>query len=599
MTLTEIESDVSAPPAVRETMAPAVYQRLPKNILADGVSSGDHKVIGRLWILGSLLFGLFTLVADVLVRIERLNTDSVDLFSQASTFEQWFTLHRVSLVFLFVVPLLIGIAMVMVPLQIGAPSLAFPRAASAALWSWAVAGVIMVVSWAIDGGLINGVPAEGPVGQATQLSMLSFAAVVIALLVASMVIVTTIFTERSQGMSLYNVPLFTWSMLVAAGIWLLSLPVLVSNLMLMWIDARGPSAQGFGGEQYYNQISWVFDQPQVFAFAIPVLGMLGETVPVALRRRLKQYDLAMVAIGLFGALSFGAYAQTFFNPNANTTWLYVVGSIALILPLLAMLGSVALTGAAAGRAPIFSAHLALSAMALVALFTAGAVSTVRVLDSLLAPVVGFANRVVGFIQNVFDGQEGSREGWKFLSDFEGWIGSTFDEIAGTSVGGAMVQLVLIAGLLAGIAGLYYWAPKILGRKLPTSLGLLAGLSILGGGVLSALPDAISGFLDQPEFVAEASQRDGVELLNLISMLGSLGVFAGFGALLLALPAAFFFGADNDDDEDERNPWQGHTLEWLSESPPPPGNFEGPYVVTSEAPLLDDDFVNPYAEGASA
>ncbi len=599
MTITEIEPDASAVPAVvPEAMAPAVYRQLPRNILADGASSGDHKVIGRLWILGSLLFGLFTLVADVLVRIERIDTDGVAIFSNAVVYEQWFSLHRVSLVFLFVVPLLIGIAMVMVPLQIGAPSVAFPRAAAAALWSWAVAGAIMVVSWAIDGGLVDRGTATP--SQSTQLSMISLAAVVLALLIASIVIVTTIFTERSKGMSLYNVPLFTWSMLVAAGIWLLSLPVLVSNLMIMWIDAQGDATQSFGGTRLYDQINWVFDQPQVFAFAIPVLGMLGETIPVALRRRLKQYDLAMVSIGAFGALSFGAYAQTYFNPNANTTWLYVVGSIMLIVPILAFLGSCALTAAAAGRPPTISVHLALSAMALVALLTAGALAAIRVLDSLLAPVVGFANSIVGFFQG---SGSGSGDGWQFLTDFEGWLGDTFDEIAATSVAGAMVQLALIAGLLAGVAGLFYWSSKIFGRRLPAGLGVLAGLSLLGGAMLSAIPDAVSGFLEQPEFVASYDARDGVEVLNLISLIGSFGVFAGFGLVLLAVPAAVFFGSDDDDEDvDNRNPVGGHTLEWLTESPPPPGNFAGPYVVTSEAPLLDEDFVNPYApksEGASA
>lgn len=596
MTITEIESESSAKPVmVRHEMAPAVYRRTPKSILADGASSGDHKVIGRLWILGSLLFGLFTLVADVLVRIERLDTGGVQLFSNEFVYEQWFSLHRVSLVFLFVVPLLIGVAMTIVPLQIGAPSLAFPRAAAAALWSWAVAGVIMVVSWAIDGGLVD--RGDATVSQATQLSMVSLGAVVLSLLIASLVIVTTIFTERSKGMSLYNVPLFTWSMLVAAGIWLLSLPVLVSNLVIMWVDSRGEAAQSFGGSRLYEQINWVFDQPQVFAFAIPVLGMLGETVPVALRRRLKQYDLAMIAIGAFGAFSFGAYAQTYFNPNANTTWLYVLGSITLILPILAFLGSCALTAVTARRAPIFSAHLVLSAMALVALLIAGALAAIRVADSLLAPVVGFLNDIVGFFQG---SGSGSGDGWGWLSDFEGWLGDTFDEFAATSAAGAMVQLALVAGLLAGVAGLFYWSSKIFGRRLPSGLGMLAGLSLLGGAVLSAIPDAISGFLDQPDFVASYDARDGVELLNLISLIGSFGVFAGFGLVLLAVPAAVFLGSDDDDEDiDNRNPVGGHTLEWLTESPPPPGNFDGPYVVTSEAPLLDDDFVNPYAEGTSA
>ena len=592
MTITEIEPDASAAPvAVREAMAPAVYQRLPKNILADSVSSGDHKVIGRLWILGSLLFGLFTLVADVLVRIERVDTDSVAVFTSLTTYEQWFSMHRVSLVFLFVVPLLIGIAMVMVPLQIGAPSLAFPRAAAAALWSWVVAGAIMIVSWAMDGGLVD--RSGATVSQATQLSMLAMAAVVLSLLIASLVIITTIFTERSKGMSLYNVPLFTWSMLVAASVWLLSLPVLFSNLMVMWIDARGEAAQSFGGEHLYEQINWIFDQPQVFAFAIPVLGILGETVPVAFRRRLKNYDMAMVAIGAFGALSFGAYAQTFFNPNANTTWLYVVGSI------LAFLGCCAVTAKAAGRAPVMSAHLALSVMSLVALLTAGALAAVRVLDSLLAPLVGFLNSIVGFFQG---SGSGSGDGWEFLSDLEGWLGDTFDEIAATSVSGAMVQLALIAGLLAGVAGLFYWASKIFGRRLPAGLGMVAGLSLLGGAMASALPDAVSGFLEQPDFARDPDYvaRDGVEVLNLISLIGSFGVLAGFGLVLLAVPVAVFFGSDDDNEDiDNRNPVGGHTLEWLSESPPPAGNFDGPFIVTSEAPLLDEDFQDPYAEGASA
>ena len=455
----------------------------------------------------------------------------------------------------------------------------------------------MIVSWAMDGGLVD--RSGATVSQATQLSMLAMAAVVLSLLIASLVIITTIFTERSKGMSLYNVPLFTWSMLVAASVWLLSLPVLFSNLMVMWIDARGEAAQSFGGEHLYEQINWIFDQPQVFAFAIPVLGILGETVPVAFRRRLKNYDMAMVAIGAFGALSFGAYAQTFFNPNANTTWLYVVGSITLILPILAFLGCCAVTAKAAGRAPVMSAHLALSVMSLVALLTAGALAAVRVLDSLLAPLVGFLNSIVGFFQG---SGSGSGDGWEFLSDLEGWLGDTFDEIAATSVSGAMVQLALIAGLLAGVAGLFYWASKIFGRRLPAGLGMVAGLSLLGGAMASALPDAVSGFLEQPDFARDPDYvaRDGVEVLNLISLIGSFGVLAGFGLVLLAVPVAVFFGSDDDNEDiDNRNPVGGHTLEWLSESPPPAGNFDGPFIVTSEAPLLDEDFQDPYAEGASA
>ncbi len=613
MTITEIEPVDDVGPssgATSERMAPEVYERLPKNILTDGISSGDHKVIGRMWILGAMLFGLFTLVADILVRIERIDTDSVALFSNSFAYEQWFTLQRVSVVFLFVVPLLIGLATTIVPLQIGAPSVAFPRAAAAALWSWAVSGIIMIVSWAIDGGLID--RNVDVINEPTQLSMVSMAGVVLSLILAATVLITTIFTERSEGMSLYNVPLFTWSMLCAAGIWLLAWPVLVANLVIMWVDARGDSFHSFGGENLYEQISWSVDQPQVFAYAIPVLGLLGEVVPVALRRRLKMYDVAMVAIGAFAAFTFGAYAQTFFNASASTTWLYVIGSITLVAPVLAMLGAVGATGAAAGRPPTFSAQLGLAIMALVALLTGGLVAAVRVADSLLSPVLRAINWVIDLIGDAFgdeflrdrDGQlipgadgspVGRDHGAEWLSDFDGWVLDTFDEVAGTSLSGAMVTLATMAGLLAALAGLWYWAPKIFGRQLPSGLGMLAGLSILGGAILSAIPDAASGFMDQPDFVASGAQRDGVEVLNLISMIGSIGVFAGFGLVFVALVAGFVLPADDDEDIDANDPWGGHTLEWLTASPPVPGNFPGTYVVTSEAPLLDDDFVNPYAE----
>ena len=314
MTLTQIEPAKTVEPLV-ERMTPAVYTRLPRNILADGASSGDHKVIGRLWILGSLLFGLFTLVADVLVRIERLDTTSVELFTNRFAFEQWFSLHRVSLVFLFVVPLLIGIALVMVPLQIGAPSVAFPRAAAAALWTWAVSGVLMVVSWAIDGGLIDRdvETINGP----TQLSMLALAGVVLAILVASMVIVTTIFTERSQGMSLYNVPLFTWSMLVAGSIWLLSLPVLVANLIVNGVDARGATFLQFGGAKPLQPNQLGLRSTPGLCLCDPCSGPGRRSYPRLVATPFEEVRPSDDCHTAFGVMSFGAYAQTYFNVNAT------------------------------------------------------------------------------------------------------------------------------------------------------------------------------------------------------------------------------------------------------------------------------------------
>ena len=537
------------------------------------------------------IFGLFTLVADVLVRVERIDTSGGNLIFRGSAFEQWFTLQQVSFAFLFVVPLFIGIATLVVPLQIGAPSVAFPRAAAAALWTWAIAAITMVATWAIDGGLID--RNVDVINEWTQLTMLAFAAVIAALLAASMVLITTIFTERSQGMSLYNVPLFTWSMLVACAIWLLSLPVLFANLIVMWLDARGALFHSFGGDALWEQVNWAVQQPQVFAYAIPVLGMIGEVIPVSVGRRLKLYDVAMVAIGAFGAFTFGAYAQTWareFFPelalaNPNTSWLFVLGSLALVVPLLAMMGTVGFTIASAERAPTVTGHLALAAMSLVTLLVAGLLGAVRVLGNFVTPIFDFIalDGAADWLRRLYNVDEGN----------------TDVAVIDSSLAGGVTQVAIAAGLLAAMSGLWYWAPKIFGRTLPTGLAMLAGVSVLGGAVVSGGADAISGFLGQPDSVTAVDQSGGIETFNLISTIGSVGILAGFGLTVLAVVVALLPSRGDDAEADEDNdPWGGHTLEWLTASPPVPGNFAGPLVVTSEAPLLDDDFENPYAEATA-
>ena len=130
------------------------------------------------------------------------------------SFWQFFTLYRVGLVFLFAVPLWIGLATCVVPLQIGARAVAFPRAAASAFWVWLTGAGVLIASWAIDGGL-----ASGGEQRAVELSLLAFALVVVALLAATAVLLSTVLTQRPRGMSLDRVPLFTWSILVAGGVW--------------------------------------------------------------------------------------------------------------------------------------------------------------------------------------------------------------------------------------------------------------------------------------------------------------------------------------------------------------------------------------------
>jgi heme/copper-type cytochrome/quinol oxidase subunit 1 len=270
MTVTE-----DAPTATKAPSDPAAPAASSVGI-ASVLGSGDHKVVGRLWLAAALAHLVVVGVAALAVAAERFDTSSIDLVSE-DWFAQVFTYRSVAGAFLFLLPLTIGVATIVVPLQVGASTLAFPRAAAAAAWTYLVGGGLVVGAYAIDG---------GPFGNDTdgvRLFVAAFALVLVAQIVAWICIMTTIVALRAPGVSLRRTPLYAWSNLVAGAVWLLTLPVLAAVVVLMYIDVRYGGAPGFmagGAPAVYARIAWVFGQPTVFAFAIPVLGIVGSVVPV-------------------------------------------------------------------------------------------------------------------------------------------------------------------------------------------------------------------------------------------------------------------------------------------------------------------------------
>ena len=187
-----------------------------------------------MWIGASALFLLLTVVVGVLLGIERITVDELEVLGNDHVL-QFFSLYRVGLTFLVVLPFFLGLATAIVPLQVGASSIAFPRAAAAALWTWIGGAVLLLISYAIDGGPVAA-PNLDP--EAIALGVLGLGLVVLGLLMASVCVVTTVFALRPVRMSLRQVPPFAWSMVVAGVIWLLSLPVLMAGLVLAYLDLR-------------------------------------------------------------------------------------------------------------------------------------------------------------------------------------------------------------------------------------------------------------------------------------------------------------------------------------------------------------------------
>jgi cytochrome c oxidase subunit I len=494
------------------------------------LGTGDHLSLGRAWIVLSLLLGILAFADAALFTADSTKTHP----SFAQHLFQVYTSSRVTLVFLVAMPLLIGLATCITPLQVGANTVAFPRAAALAFWGWLVGSGLLVAAYAIDGG-----PAGGR-AKAVDLSFAALAMVVASLIVASICIVTTVIALRAPGLWLDRVPMFSWSMVVAGTVWLLALPVLLANIVLVYVDHHygRPSSFGIGFNQW-PQISWAFAQPQIYAVAIPVLGLANDVVATLSGARQKHRSAMMATIGAFGILAFGAWAQPAFYPDVYNEALFISMSVLIILPVLVAFGGWAIT-LRGGRPMLKSPLLFVLGAALVALLATLAGALFSIKDLRLDDASGWAKHGVTTLPFA-DGH--------FL-------------------------LVVSAVTLAGLGGVLYWCPKIFGRLANDGLAKLAALVGVVGGLVAGLPLLVYGFA-----LKSSSLLDSAHFLNGTSSLGTLLVAVS----VVLVVAAVLMGRRGVDDD----AWGvGQTFEWSVASPPVPGGFGQLERVDSAEPLLD-------------
>ncbi len=512
--------DASAPTAARTP-------RVEPSGLAAVLGSGDHKVVGRLYIVTSLVFGLAAVVLGALFAFEGIEPTTLEVFSSGSVY-QLFTLFRIGTLFLVAFPLVIGVALAVVPLQVGASTVAFPRAAAASYWAWLVGSVLVIAAYAIDGG-----PGGGS-RTGVNLFLAAMVLVVVAILVAALCLATTVIALRTTGLRLSRIPLYAWSVGVAAVMWLLTLPVLVASLVLAYVDHRHAGGVLGGNAAIFGRFAWVLRNPQIYVVAIPVLGFAADVLATTARARLSARSMAQAAIGGAGITAFGAVLATSYTGALDSPVLIAMG-LAAVLPVLAVLG---LVGDLFRRGSFR--------------LTTGAVYAVSATVILL------------------------------LGTVAGALGSIPDlETAGTIYDLGVAHLVLVAAITASLGGVHWWATKIGRQPANEALGRVAPLVLLAGAVVAALPDLISGVTGEGLELA-ADWTGGIEGLNVIVLIGSaivaLGLLVALVSLLPLLKRA---------DDVARDPWDGQTLEWLTASPPPIGNFDAPLpVVVSAEPLVD-------------
>ncbi|MBI2706316.1 MAG: cbb3-type cytochrome c oxidase subunit I [Actinobacteria bacterium] len=549
MALTD-NSVVDALPAESESVPRELPTQAEPTGLAGVVGTADHKVIGRMWIAFSLIFGLATFVAATISAAGQLSGAT---FPGAQNEFQVFTIARIGMVFLFLVPLFIGIATVVCPLQVGARTVAFPRAAAAAFWAWLVGAVVLITAYASDGGIGGKLNPDGSVNKAIDLAFVGFGMVILAVLLASVCIATTIITLRPPGMDFFRVPLFSWSMVIATSAWVLTLPVVLGNLVLADLDYRSAAGATLGQQLVqWQQIAWVFGQPQIFAFAIPALGIMCELVATFSKARQPQRGALMGAIGAFGLFSLGAWAQAFFYNDLYNQIVFIALSIVLGLPILVLAGgwvTAVRQGALRPGGP----------------FLLGVVSILMLL-------LGWVG-AIAFVIKPFQLHGLSADTPRNLASFTKTLWTPTYPAAQVGLTG----IVVLAATAAAFAALFYWSAKITGRSASQGWALLVTLVMLLATVMYGPPFIAFGFGNKSPDI------DGsIDTISTISTIG-----AGLAAVAVVIVVLALLNGALSRKRAADDPWgSGQTLEWLTASPPRQGNFAHLDEVSSAEPVYD-------------
>ncbi|MFK8025140.1 MAG: cbb3-type cytochrome c oxidase subunit I [Ilumatobacter sp.] len=519
----------------------------------DWLTSTDHKKIGRLFVGAGLLAFLGTIVANLLVAVERADGGTVSF--DIDSWTQLLGSQRVGLVFGTALPLTAGLAIAVVPLQLGARALAFPRLAASGMYLWLGGFILTLVALVNNGGIGGGDADMVDLFLAGHgLMALGFTAVGISL-------VTSVLTTRAPGMTMRRVPFFSLSALVYGIGLVLVMPVLFGAVIYLFVDHRSGDRTAFGGnEGIATWAGWIFTQPTTFLFAIPALGVFAELLGPTFKKRVPARGVVLAGLALVGVSALAATTQQLrFDVPWRGSQLFIADGEDFGTKL----GDV-LPWAMFHVLPILGAVILFFMM----LFLAkpekdedGESIRPNVSAAFLFAFFGFGMVLVGMLGAAIEP----------ILDLE---------LVGTVFGEAALVYVAYGAALGVLGGIVHWAPKLWGVEL--DLKKVAPLALLGvaGTVLASFPHYIAGFLDQPAGLAY--DDSDLQIWNILVLVGH-GLMALTLIAFVGLLAASVFGGDGDTVDD---PQGGHSIEWSTTSPAPASNYVDVPTVTSAEPMLD-------------
>ena len=514
---------VVAPP----TLAEPAYRGL-----WSWLTTVDHKRIGILYGVSAGTFFVLGGLEALVIRLQ-LWTPNNTMVS-AEMFNALFTMHATTMIFLAIMPLGAAFFNFIIPLQIGARDVAFPRLNAFSYWAFILGGIMLNVSF-----LLGGAPDAGWFGYANLTTrpyspgsgidfwMLGLQVLGVASLAAALNFFVTLINMRAPGMGFMRLPIFCWMSLITMVLLLLAFPSITVGLILLmfdrFFDTNFYSVPHGGDPILWQHLFWVFGHPEVYILILPGMGIISEIIPVFSRKPLFGYAVMVYSGIAIAFLAFGVWAHHMFavGLGAIADAVFASSTMLIAVPtgvkIFNWIGTM-FKGSISWKTPM------LYAFGFISMFIIGGVTGIM-----------HASPPADLIQH-----------------------DTYFIVA-------HIHYVLIGGsIMALLAGIYYWFPKISGRMMNETLGRWQFFIFFN---VTFMPMHWTGLLGMPRRVYTYGPDLGVTELNQLSTIGAMGL--GFSVLLFVIN---IFSSLRSGEIAPDDPWDGATLEWSIPSPPPVYNF---------------------------
>ena len=528
--------------------------------IAGFFSTVDHKEIGIRYIITAFAFLIAGGLEAALMRWQLAWPGRHALTPEQ--YDQLFTTHGMTMIFLYAGPVLSGFSNYLWPLLLGARDMALPRLNALSYWIYLCAGIFLYAAFAFgfgpNDGWFNYVPLAARAynaGPNIDFYALGMILLGISTTVGSINFVVTFLRMRAPGMSINRVPILIWGTLTASAANIFAIPAVSLAFFLLWMD-RNVGTHFFdvttgGSAMLWQHLFWMFGHPWVYAIVLPAMGMVSDGLPVFVRRPLVGYTVVALATVATMVLGFGVWVHHMFATGLPNVSLSFFSAASLIIAVPSSVGVFAWIATIWTGRPVFTTAFMFFASVIV-LFVIGGVS-------------GFMTGSVPV-------------DWQ-LTD-------TYFIVA-------HIHYVLIGiNVFPVVGATYFWFPKFTGRLMDERLGRWNFWTMFIGFNIGFFPMHISGLLGMPRRVYTYADGMGWDWINLITTIGSYIFAIGVLLFLINVWKSYRKGPLAGD-----NPWDAPSLEWATTSPPPPYNFVVIPTVASRHPLWEDRLQQHEGEGS--